>query len=42
MLIDREEENDWVAEFEVDIARSRKAEEPWVRFMRIGPLVTNS
>jgi hypothetical protein len=38
MLIDREEENDWVAVFEVDIPRSRKAEEPWLRFVRLGPL----
>jgi hypothetical protein len=38
MLIDREEENDWVAAFEVDIPRSQKAEEPWLRFVRLGPL----
>jgi superfamily II RNA helicase len=39
MLIDREEENDWVAQFEIDIPRSRETEEPWLRFLRIGPLV---
>src|SRR5688572_8570892 len=32
MLIDREDENDWVAEFEVSIPRSRELEEPHLRF----------
>jgi len=40
MLIDREEDNDWVAMFEVGIPRSRQAEEPWLRFVRLGPLTS--
>lgn len=42
MLIDREEENDWVAEFEVDLAASRQAEAPWLKLVRLGPLVAPS
>jgi superfamily II RNA helicase len=38
MLVDPEEHNDWVAEFEVDLAESRKAEEPVLRFVRLGNL----
>jgi superfamily II RNA helicase len=38
MLIDREEENDWVAQFEVNLPRSRETEQPHLRFIRIGPL----
>jgi superfamily II RNA helicase len=39
MLVDPEENNDWVAEFEVDLARSREAGEPVLRLRRIGSLV---
>ncbi len=38
MLVDPEEMNDWVAEFEVDLAKSRAAEQPVIRLRRIGPL----
>ena len=38
MLIDPENHNNWVAEFEVDIQRSRAGEEPWLRLKRIGVL----
>jgi len=39
MLVDPDEHNDWVAEFEVDLAESRTAGEPVLRLRRIGPLV---
>ena len=38
MLVDPEESNDWVAEFEVDLAESRKIGEPALRLKRIGSL----
>ena len=38
MLVDPEEHNDWVAEFEVDLARSREAAEPMLRLVRLGSL----
>jgi superfamily II RNA helicase len=38
MLVDPEEHNDWVAEFEVDLAESRKSNEPGLRLRRIGSL----
>jgi len=38
MLIDPEEDNDWVAEFEVDLAESRKLGEPAMKLVRIGSL----
>jgi superfamily II RNA helicase len=38
MLVDPEGDNDWVAEFEVDLAESRKASEPVLRLRRIGSL----
>jgi hypothetical protein len=38
MLIDPEEHNDWVAEFAVDIAASRKSGEPALNLLRMGPL----
>ena len=38
MLVDPEEHNDWVAEFEVDLAESRKLGEPVLRLRRIGSL----
>ena len=39
MLVDPEEHNDWVAEFEVDLAESRKSGEPVLRLRRLGSLV---
>ncbi len=39
MLVDPEEANDWVAEFEVDLAQSRALGEPFLRLRRIGSLV---
>jgi hypothetical protein len=39
MLVDPDEINDWVAEFEVDLAASRAANEPTLRLRRIGSLV---
>ncbi len=38
MLVDPEEHNDWVAEFEVDLQLSRAASEPVLRLRRLGPL----
>ena len=38
MLVDPEEHNDWVAEFEVDLGESRKLGEPTLRLRRIGSL----
>ena len=38
MLVDPEEHNDWVAEFEVDLGESRKLGEPALRLRRIGSL----
>jgi hypothetical protein len=38
MLIDTEGVNDWLAEFEVDLASSRNAGEPVIRLGRLGPL----
>ncbi|HEY3381076.1 MAG TPA: DUF3516 domain-containing protein [Vicinamibacterales bacterium] len=38
MLVDPEMENDWVAEFDVDLAASRDAARPVVRLRRIGVL----
>jgi hypothetical protein len=39
MLIDPEEHNDWVAEFEVDLESSRQSGDPILRLRRIGGLV---
>jgi hypothetical protein len=39
MLVDPEENNDWVAEFEVDLVESRKTGEPAMRLLRLGSLV---
>jgi superfamily II RNA helicase len=39
MLVDPQEHNDWVAEFEVDLAQSRQGGEPFLRLRRIGNLV---
>jgi hypothetical protein len=38
MLVDPEEHNDWVAEFEVDLARSRETGQPVLRLARLGSL----
>ena len=38
MLVDPEDHNDWVAEFEMDLAQSRVANEPWMRLRRIGSM----
>jgi len=38
MLVDSEAHNDWVAEFEVDLAASRAAGEPLLRLRRLGGL----
>jgi hypothetical protein len=42
MLVDREEQSDWAAIFEIDIPESRRAEEPHLRFVRLGPLVESA
>jgi len=39
MLVDPEEHNDWVAEFEVDLPESRTRGEPVIRLRRLGSLV---
>ncbi len=39
MLIDPAEENDWLVEFAVDLARSRETGEPVLGLRRFGPLV---
>jgi len=38
MLVDPEEHNDWVAEFEVELAPSRQTAEPFLKLRRIGSL----
>ena len=38
MLVDPEEHNDWVAEFEVDLAQSRQSGEPFLHLRRLGSL----
>jgi Domain of unknown function (DUF3516) len=38
VLVDPEEHNDWIAEFAVDLAASRAAEEPVLGLQRIGPI----
>jgi superfamily II RNA helicase len=38
MLVDPDEANDWVAEFEVDLEQSRNANDPALRLRRIGGL----
>jgi len=38
MLVDPDEHNDWVTEFEVDLAESRKLGEPTLKLLRIGSL----
>lgn len=41
MLIDPEEMNDWVAEFDVDLEESRAKAEPVIRLVRVGALVAS-
>ena len=38
MLVDPEELNDWVAEFEVNLAQSRETSEPVMRLVKLGSL----
>jgi superfamily II RNA helicase len=38
MLVDPEGQNDWVAEFEIDLAQSRARGEPSLRLLRLGSL----
>jgi superfamily II RNA helicase len=38
MLVDPGEYNDWVAEFEVDLGKSREAKEPSLKLVRVGAL----
>jgi hypothetical protein len=38
MLVDPEMDNDWVAEFEIDLAASRDADEPVITLRRLGSL----
>lgn len=38
MLVDPEQHNDWVAEFEVDLGKSKEIGAPVIRFKRIGVL----
>jgi hypothetical protein len=40
MLVDPAGHNDWVAEFEVDLAASRAGGEPVLRLLRLGPLTS--
>lgn len=42
MLVDPEAHNDWVAEFEVDLAAARVGGEPVLRLLRLGPLVNTT
>ncbi len=39
MLVDPEDANDWVAEFNVDLIKSKESGEPVLALRRIGPLV---
>jgi len=38
MLVDPDEMNDWVAEFQIDLAQSREASEPVLRLVKLGSL----
>lgn len=40
MLVDPDQMNDWVAEFEIDLARSREAAEPVMRLSKLGSLTS--
>ena len=39
MLVDPDEANDWTAEFDVDLSRSREVGEPVIALRRVGPLI---
>ena len=39
MLVDPEDHNDWVAEFEVDLGESKKSGDPVINLRRFGSLV---
>ncbi len=39
VLVDQEGLNDWIAEFTIDLAKSREAGEPQLDLIRIGALV---
>jgi hypothetical protein len=38
MIVDPKENNDWVAEFSVDLAKSKGSGEPFLKLMRLGSL----
>jgi len=38
MLVDPQEHNDWVAEFELDLGESRQAGSPVMKLKKIGSL----
>ena len=38
MLVDPQEHNDWVAEFEIDLAQSRQTSAPVLKLQKIGSL----
>ncbi|EEF59380.1 DEAD/DEAH box helicase [Pedosphaera parvula] len=42
MLVDPEEHNDWVAEFEIDLAQSRIAGEPFITLKKVGSLTSTA
>ena len=42
MLVDPEGHNDWVAEYQVDLDRSRQEARPVMRLLRLGPLTLSS
>ena len=40
MLVDPDEHNDWVAEFQIDLAQSRAAGQPELKLVKLGTLVS--
>jgi hypothetical protein len=42
MIVDPEGHNDWVAEFEVELEKSREAAQPYLRLMRLGHLASSA
>jgi hypothetical protein len=38
MIVDPDQSNDWVAEFQVDLAKSREEGEPAMRLVKLGAL----
>ena len=40
MIIDPDHQNDWVAEFQADLIKSREEGKPVMRLVRFGPLAT--